>query len=332
MRTVRIISRILFVIAIVVTGVMLLAHHAFYASTSAFDSLYLPTKASMQAHANQLATHFVHRLSEAPMPLLINELGADSSFKRIGEPFGYSYLASADLPERYPVRWSSTEGWLSDTPEHHKERFLRMLDGMAELNAREPRESISMHSVLLPFSSDPDSITLAGQWTYTESGTSFSGAITLGFYEHYVHRWFLEYRKSGVNGLLDNYMWRAAEFRIAFHDSTAAPIILRAGQSVDMVQVMEDSGDIPDSDEDAEQANVMTRWMNEQMLAEPGWQDDAEWQEARIGTYQTKVQVASPFQMDSLVESFSITAGRWAIGLILLCLLLGIVSWAPLKR
>ncbi len=329
MRITRIVARVLFVIVMICVMVAGILHVVLFgAGATQAGWLYIPTNSNMRAHAEKLANHFANRLAEPPMPILVSELGTDSSYKRIGESLSYPYLTTADLPKRYEVLWTSTDGWLSDTPKQHRDNYDHLLNYMAVKYAEGNWENNSAFTVLWPTADRPDSAIFAGRWTYTKSGTSFRGAITPGFYEHYAPRWFLEYKVGNLNRYLDNYMWRPAEFRIAFRDSTVSPFVLRAGQSVDLTEKIDPS----DDSEGAEFKAEYFRWLTSEMNVEPGWQDEVEWMDSPIASFDASIEVSSPFKMDQVILDLSVIAGRWAIGLILAGIAFGILGWGSIKR
>jgi hypothetical protein len=331
MRVVRIIARVLFVLTMTAAIMMLAAQYLFIVTAGSFDSIIFPTKAGMEAHADRLASHFAHRLAEIPVPLIEEKLDSVLTRNNVGSSFYPPYLTTADLPQRFEVRWSSVDGWLSDTPQVHRDRYQKVFDVMAQHGVDDEFESSSQFAILLSNPGQPDSTTLAGQWTFTDPEISFAGALTPGFYEYYAPRWFIEYNWYTVNQYLDNYFWRPAEFRFAFSDSSFAPIVLRPGQTVDMVEVMINSGDMPEDEGEAKNFTEGMRFLTGEMNGEPGWQEDAEWHEAWLAG-KVDVQVASPNMMDKKFVEMAKVANRWSIGTILLGLVLGIVGWVPTRR
>ncbi|HEX04075.1 MAG TPA: hypothetical protein ENH10_02830, partial [Bacteroidetes bacterium] len=196
------------------------------------DSRYLPSRASLQFHAERLANHFQHRLMTPPLQILPDSLTqpVDSLlYPDFGLP---PRLESADFPQRYPVSWTKSDGWITPPPVAKEKSLIRMFNRLAK------RTTWTAPTMTILFMDPPEkegAMVLAGTWVYASDNSAFEGVLTpvAAYYDYYLPRWFDEYCTITFGRILESWVWRPAEFRLIPHDMERAPIIFHESQPLD---------------------------------------------------------------------------------------------------
>ncbi len=310
------------VVLLLLAGMFLLASGILMTSSSGgIESRYLPVRASLQMHADRLATHIQTRLMEPPlhvMPDSISEPFDSLKYSMLGPT---PYLGSADLPPRYAVTWSQADGWLSDPPPD-----AGFLEGRFRHMAHLPVwKTPTMSSLVMDPPERTHPMILAGTWVKTSDNLFFHGALTPvhAFYSDYVPRWFEEYRKTVYGELLDNWMWRPAEIRLVPGNMDLDTLVLRASRPVDA-----EADVLADPDDDTSPlVRAFFAMIQSNLDPDPGWRDDVTWYEGSLWPMHDKIEVASPLLFDQFLMEHERSRTRYGVGVMVLALILLPFTW-----
>ncbi|MCB2212622.1 hypothetical protein KQI52_10965 [bacterium] len=321
MRALLITARIAVVLLLLAGTILLASGVLLTSSSSGIESRYLPVQASLQMHADRLATHIQTRLMEPPLHVLpdpITEPFDSLKFSMLGPT---PYLGSADLPHRYAVSWSQADGWLSDPPPD-----AGFLEGRFRHMAHLPVwKTPTMSSLVMDPPERDHPMILAGTWVKTDDNLFFHGALTPvnAFYSDYVPRWFEEYRKTVYGQLLNNWMWRPAEIRLVPGNMDLDTLILHASRPVDVeTDVLTDP-----ADDTSPLVRSFFATLQSRMEPEPGWQEHAEWYVGSLWPMHDKIEVASPLRFDQFLMEHARTRTTYGAGAIVLALILLPFTW-----
>jgi hypothetical protein len=321
-RTVTIVVRILLILVLLSGVGALLTQQSLDKTLNELDNRYLPCKSSLQGHAERLALHFSNRLMQPPLPVLANSLAVPADSLKYASFNFPPHLATADLPERYPLSWSKSQGWLCTPPPVQQQFYERFF----MRTANRPGWTTPTTTTMVM---DPEDRThpmiLAGTWAFADNDASFHGALTPvdAFYDVYAQCWFDEYCHATFGQFLNSWPWMPTEFRLIPHNVDRDPIVLRESSTVDMTEVVAANDLGAYSKEAAEIAAMVSPQIN----PAPGWRDEAEWFEAALFPIPDKIIVASPFRMDLMIEQRSQMLTWWAMAAIVLAILAFPVTW-----